>query len=115
LTSSYEMVFTLAAMAAAVIVRPCDWLGVRFRPVAWALIAAGAISAACVFPFLLPYYHARVEYGLTRPLSEVSQYAASWNDYLSTGSRVHFSAWSNRFYARSSGAALFPGILPLGM
>ncbi|MCA1562035.1 MAG: hypothetical protein LC804_17770 [Acidobacteria bacterium] len=114
LTSNYHMVFTLAAMAAAVVVRPSDWMGERFRRVMWALIVAGAVSAVCIFPLLLPYYHARVEYGLTRPLSEVSDYAASVNDYLSTASRLHYSTWSRGFYARAS-TALFPGVLPLAL
>ena len=114
LTSNYHMVFTLAAIAAAVAVRPSDWMGPRFRPVARTLLIAGAVAAACIFPFLLPYYRARVEYGLTRSLSEVSTYAASLNDYLSTASRLHYSTWSEEFFNRA-GTALFPGVLPLGL
>jgi hypothetical protein len=114
LTSNYHMVFTLAAMAAAVAVRPSDWLGQRFHRVTWALIAAGAVSAVCIFPFLLPYYHAREEYGLIRRLSDVNNHAISLNDYLSTASRLHYSTWSSGFYARSA-TALFPGVLPLAL
>jgi hypothetical protein len=114
LTSNYHMVFTLAAVTAAVAVRPSDWMGQRFRAALRALLIAGLVSAVCIFPFLLPYYHARVDYGLTRPLSEVSRYAASLNDYLATASRLHYSTWSSRFYARAR-TALFPGVLPLGL
>ncbi len=114
LTSNYHMVFALAAAAAAVVARPSDWIGQRFRPVSRALLVAGAVSAVCIFPFLLPYYHARVDYGLTRPLSEVSRYAASLNEYLATASRLHYSTWSRGFYTRAR-TALFPGVLPLGL
>jgi hypothetical protein len=114
LTSNYHMVFALAAVAAAVVVRPSDWMGQRCRPVSRALLVAGVVSAVCIFPFLLPYYHARVDYGLTRPLSEVSRYAASFNEYLATASRLHYSTWSGPFYARAR-TALFPGVLPLGL
>jgi hypothetical protein len=114
LTSNYHLVSALAAIAAAVVVRPSDWMGQRFRPVLRALLVAGTVSAVCIFPFLLPYYHARADYGLTRPLSEVSRYAASFNDYLATAGRLHYSTWSSRFYARAR-TALFPGVLPLGL
>jgi hypothetical protein len=114
LTSNYHMVSALAAIAAAVVVRPSDWRGQRFRPVVRALLVAGAVSAVCVFPFLLPYYRARVDYGLTRPLAEVSRYAASFNDYLATAGRLHYAIWSSRFYARAR-TALFPGVLPLAL
>jgi hypothetical protein len=114
LTSNYHMVFTLAAVAAAMVVRPSDWMGQRFRPVMRALLIAGMISAVCIFPFLLPYYRARLDYGLTRPLSEVSRYAASFNDYLASAGLLHYWTWSSRFYARAR-TALFPGVLPLGL
>jgi len=113
LTSNYHLVFTLAAVSAAVVVRPSDWSGERFRPVLRALLIAGILVAAAVVPFLLPYYWAREEYGLTRPLSEVSMYAASLTDYFATAGRLHYATWSEGFMARST-TALFPGILPLG-
>jgi hypothetical protein len=114
LTSNYHMVFTLAAVVTAVAVRPADWMGQRFRPVAGALLIAGAVATVCIFPFLLPYYRARIDYGLTRDLSEVSMYAASLNNYLSTAGRLHYSTWSAWFY-QNAGTALFPGFLPLGL
>jgi hypothetical protein len=112
LTSNYHMIFALAALLASVLARPSDWTGARFGPAARTLALAGVVSAICVFPFLLPYYHAREDYGLTRGLREVADYSASLNDYLATGARVHYATWSERFYARS-GTALFPGVLPL--
>ena len=114
LTSNYHMVFTLAAVAAAVLARPSDWWGARFLPVSRSLLIAGSVAAACIFPFLLPYYRTRADYGLTRSLAEVSDYAASMNDYLATGSRLHYPLWSHDFYARA-GTSLFPGVLPLGL
>jgi hypothetical protein len=112
LTSNYHMVFMLAALFAAVLARPSDWTGARFGPAARTLALAGVVSAICVFPFLLPYYHAREDYGLTRGLPEVADYAAGLNEYLATGARLHYSTWSSGFFGRA-GTALFPGVLPL--
>jgi hypothetical protein len=61
-------------------------------------------------PFLLPYYYANRELGLTRSLSDAAMYGATWMDYLSTPSRVMFPLWSHRFF---TGTALFPGLVGL--
>jgi len=85
-------------------------MGDRFLPFVRALTIAAALAVAVLVPFLLPYYHASQELGLTRSLSDAGMYSATWMDYLSTPSRLMFPLWSRRFFA---GTALFPGAVGL--
>ena len=47
--------------------------------------------------------------GFERNIVHAERGAASWQDYLSTVSRVHYSLWSHAFVGRSIAPA-FPGI-----
>ncbi len=111
LTSNYHMVFALAALGAAVVVRPADWRSQGSRVAAPLAIAAG-IAAIVMIPFLLPYERVRVLYGAERTLDMASLYVASLNDYLATASRLHYGWWSEPFVRRSD-TSLFPGIIPI--
>lgn len=62
LTSNYQMVFALAALAAAMIVRPADWRARAGRLLPPLAIAA-VLSAIVMVPFLLPYLRVRELYG----------------------------------------------------
>lgn len=109
-TSVYLLVLTFFAIAAGILARPQDWLGERFVPFARALAMAAGLSALVLVPFLLPYYHANHEQGLTRSLSDAAMYSATWMDYLSTPSRLWYPLWSRHFFV---GTALFPGAVGL--
>ena len=112
LTSVYLLVFTAVALAVGALVRPEDWTGRRFRGVlVWAL-AAGALAGLALAPFLLPYWHAFHDHGLTRSIDDIMGFAASWQDYLSTPGRFHYGLWSQQFF---SATALFPGFLGLAL
>jgi hypothetical protein len=111
-TSVYLLALTFFALVAAVLSRPRDWLGDRFVPFARALLMAAGLSALALIPFLLPYYHANQDLGLTRSLVDAAMYSATWKDYLSTPSRLWFPLWSHRFFV---GTALFPGVVGLGL
>lgn len=108
LSSIYTLVFSCAAMTLGALVRPADWRGEKLRRVLPMLAAAAAVAVALLLPFLLPYYNAHREQGLTRTLDEVALYSVSARDYLSTGGRLHFALWSHRFYRGTD--ALFPGV-----
>ena len=108
LTSIYLFVFSAFAMVAAVIVRPRDWTGRRFARTAACLALAAGVSVIVLWPYLQPYWEVHREQGLARSLGDVELFSASWKDYLSTPSRLHFNAWSHRWF---TGAALFPGLL----
>jgi hypothetical protein len=108
LTSNYLLVMTAFAMTAAALVRPGDWLGAGRMRVLLLLGLAAVLASIVLVPFLLPYFHAQRDQGLTRPLLAVAGYQGSWRDYLTTGSRLHYDAWSVRFWSGMR-AALFPG------
>src|SRR5262245_36329297 len=55
LTCGYLLAFMSLSLVAAVLVRPAEWLGPRFRRVAPLLLLAAAVAGALLLPFLLPY------------------------------------------------------------
>ena len=98
------------AIAAAVAVRPLEWIGQAARRTFALLTLAATIASLVLLPFLIPYLHVKNEQGLVRSLDVVSMYDASWRDYLAAGGRFHFDSWSRPFWTGSN-AALFPGVL----
>ena len=111
LTCGYLLVFTAISLVAAVVVRPAEWTGPRFRRVAGLLLLSAGVAAVFLTPFLLPYLRVSRQQGFTRPLAEVALYSARLADYVSTGGRLHYSLWSHRFFDRE---ALFPGVVAAG-
>ena len=99
LTSNYHMVFTLFALAAAVAVRPADWTGPRFRPAARALLIAGAVSAVCIFPFLLPCIGAWTMASRDRWRRSAHAHRLPGR-LLSTAGRLHYAIWSEVHQSR---------------
>jgi hypothetical protein len=71
------------------------------------------VASAAVAPFLLPYYYAKVQQGLVRPLEEVASYSGQVRDYLATGGRLHYALWSHRLFEGST--PLFPGLTVLSL
>ncbi len=100
LTSIYLLVFTAIALVVATLARPEDWLGSSFRRLAPKLIAAAALAAIVLAPFLLPYWHLRAT-GFARSLDEAGFFAAGAQNYLTTPSRFHSLS--------GVAPALFPG------
>jgi hypothetical protein len=112
LASLYLLVFSVFALAAAAIVRPREWLGSRFGAVAAHVALAAAIGVVLLLPYLQAYWQVHREQGMIRPLRDVEFFMASWTDYLSSPSRIHFNTWSHRVF---SGAALFPGFMAIAL
>jgi hypothetical protein len=109
LCSNYTLVFLSVALLVAAIVRIPEWVPSRRRPRALALVTAGALAIVAVAPFLWPYYLVSRDQGLTRSIDEVRLYSATWLDYLTTGGRLHYAAWSAPFF--DGRTPLFPGVL----
>jgi hypothetical protein len=76
------------------------------------LALAAALASLALLPFLLPYYELHAHRGLSWPLDEVARFAATWRDYLASGSRIHWALWSHRFVDLTS---LFPGVIGLAL
>ena len=83
-----------------------DRIGGPAPPPRW-VIAAAAGCGAVLLPFLLPYYINATESGMVRSYQDVVLYSGQWRDYLATGGRLHYAAWSHRFF--DGATPLFPG------
>ncbi|HUR35481.1 MAG TPA: hypothetical protein VM032_16880 [Vicinamibacterales bacterium] len=112
LTCGYLLAFVSLSLVAAVLVRPAEWIGARFRRVAPLLLLAGVASVVVLLPFLLPYLRVSQGQGFARSMPEVAMYSAHLTDYLGTGGRMHYSLWSHRFFDREG---LFPGVVGAGL
>jgi hypothetical protein len=104
LTSNYLLVMSAIAALAAVAVRREAWR----KPQLQALTLAAGLAAMALAPFLYPYWLAHVQQGLGRTFDDVVAYSATWREWLSTGSRLHYEWWSQRWFPNAT-SALFPG------
>jgi hypothetical protein len=107
LTSVYLLVFAAFGLLAAALARPENWWGRRLWPFIRRGLVAAAVASALLAPFLIPYWLAHAEQGMTRSLVDAEMYSAGLADYLSTPARLHYAWWSHRFFPGST--ALFPG------
>lgn len=108
MTSIYLTVFAAWALLFAAIARAVEmW---RHGPVAVAIRIAVAIvvAAVLVYPYASVYLELRST-GLARGAEDVI--AASWQDYLATGARLHLG-WS-RPYLSAAASYSFPGFVAL--
>jgi hypothetical protein len=112
LTCGYLLAFMSLSLIAAVVVRPGEWVGPRFRRVAGLLLLSAVVAGIALMPFLLPYLRVSRGQGFTRPMAEVALYSAHLTDYLATGGRFHYELWSHRFFDREG---LFPGVIAFGL
>ena len=114
LTSGYVAIFVVVALASALIVRPDRWLHRRGLALAGQIIGAAVMSVIVVAIVLWPYAVANQGLPIRRPLSEVSMFGATLDQYLATGGQLHYALWSHRFFA-SGGDALFPGVVAISL
>jgi hypothetical protein len=110
--SIYLLVFTGWAVICAWVVRLPEWRR-RLRETALWTLVAGATCALLLLPVLWPYAELAGTQGMVRTIGETQRCAATWTDYLYTGSRVHYDAWSYRF--KDSSDANFPGLTVTGL
>jgi hypothetical protein len=111
LTSGYWAALAAAAFGAALLARAPEALA-DARRVAAGIALALVVAAAIALPPLLPYWHASREQGLVRSLDEATSFASEPSNYLATPARIHYDAWSHRFFG-SRGGAFFPGVTAL--
>ena len=109
LTSYYSLVLTITALGAGWAVRLGDWRHSLAGPrrALLRVAAAAALALIVLAPALVPY--ARL--GRVRSVEEAALYSAAARDYLATPARVHYGAWSARFFGGTT--ALFPGLTAL--
>lgn len=112
LTSVYLLVFSVWTLLFALASRTREWWAAGPVLMFTRFAAAGAIAVILLSPYLAEYYLVRDRMGFTRAADE--QEAASWTNYLSTGSRVHYETWSKPF-TTSSTSFTFPGFAALAL
>lgn len=112
-TSTYLLVFTCAALAVGLLVRPGAWLGPRGWPVMTKLAVAAGAVAVMLSPVLWAYAFADRHQQLERGLDEVALYSASWRDYLTTPGTFHYRLWSHVFF--DGRTSLFPGVVAVAL
>jgi hypothetical protein len=112
LTSVYVLVFSTWMLMFAFLGRLRDAL--RRQPIVMLglLIVASGVVVVVLAPYLLAYGLVHRTTGFERTVDEARYFAASWIDYLSTGSRLHFNLWSQPFFARAA-SNNFPGFVAL--
>ncbi len=103
--SIYVLVFTGWATLCAWLARLPEWRSRLGTVVVWTAIAAAACTLL-LLPVLWPYTELASAQGMVRNASDARACAATWTDYLYTGSRLHYDAWSERF---AGSDANFPG------
>jgi len=111
LTSIYLLVFAVWTLVFAVVGRVSDWWA-RRGTVLSRLVAAGALAALMLSPYLAQYLFVQETMGFTRTVEDAQ--AATWANYLSTGARLHFNTWSRPFYEMST-STTFPGVVALAL
>ena len=109
LASIYLMVFSVFALAFALLARTADWL-TRSRALMMRLGAAAVVSVAVLWPYLSPYRDLNTAQHFVRTADEAE--AASWRNYVATGARVHFENWSRELGGGVS-TSVFPGLAAL--
>jgi hypothetical protein len=119
LTSGYSLVFGILGNAAAAVARVTEWFPFSGRGLrhggwsrTWRLTAAGVIAGAVLVPFLIPYWMARQQQGLTRPIDEVRAFSATGVEYVATGGRLYMQTPLKWGYLEGGGTdTLFPGLV----
>jgi hypothetical protein len=113
LTSGYWAALAAAALGSALVAR-ADEAVPRWRRLAPALALSLAVAALISIPPLLPYWSAHREQGLVRTTEEARSFASEPASYLATPARLHYGAWSHRFFG-ARGGAFFPGLCGLAL
>ncbi len=114
LTSIYLLVFSTWMLVFAVAGRAREWLRRDAIKIVGGFVVAGLVATVLLAPYLFAYYEMHRLTGFERNIVHAERGAASWQDYLSTVSRVHYSLWSHAFVGRSIAPA-FPGITAIAL
>ena len=110
-TSGYTAVFGIFMVAAVIASRVPEWWGRRAAPVLGRFLLASIVCGVAVIPVYLPYQRVATQQGMVRSLDSVHLYSATFNHYLSSASRLHYT-WSAPFFEKA-GDAYFPGVIVL--
>ena len=108
MTSVYLAVFAMWALLFAALARITEMWRHGVPAAAIRIAVAVLVAAVLLYPYASIYLELRAT-GLARGAEDVI--AASWQDYLATGARLHLG-WSRRYLAEAASYS-FPGIAAL--
>jgi hypothetical protein len=111
LTSIYLMVFSVFALAFALLARVGEWRR-RVQPLLVKLAAASAIAMLILAPYLFEYWEVHATMHYARSADDAQ--AASWRNYVSTAARLHYTRWSKELSGGTT-TYMFPGIAALSL
>jgi hypothetical protein len=111
--SIYLLIFTGWAVLCGWLARLTEWRQ-RLVESSLGIVVAGVTCILLLLPILWPYAELARSQGMVRGIGETRRCAASWHDYLYTGSRVHYDTWSHAFRDDASDAN-FPGAVVTGL
>jgi hypothetical protein len=114
MTSIYLLVFSIWMLPFAVIGGLGAWGRKRPLVTIALLTAAAAIGIAMMWPYLSAYRQLHDRSGFERTVYDAELFAGRWVDYLATGSRLHYTLWSSRFFEMSRSPS-FPGVVGLAL
>jgi hypothetical protein len=112
-TSGYLVVFAAFMLAIAFVTRMPEWLP-RWRAILPQIVAAAIVAAVLIVPVYLPYRRVAREQQMVRTLDAVNDFSATLTGYLATPGRLHFAAWSHRFF-KDPVDSFFPGVVIIGL
>lgn len=107
----YLLVFAAWTLMFAIASRVGEWWANKGATVA-RFSAAGTLAAIMLAPYLAEYLIVHETMGFVRSVSE--EEPAVWTNYLSTGARLHFAAWSRPFVEVST-SNTFPGLAAVAL
>ncbi len=110
-TSGYLLIFAVVMLAIATAVRMKEWAPLAGH-LAPRIAAAALLAAIAIAPVYLPYRRAARDQGMVRSLEAVQEFSATPVGYLATAGRLHYAAWSDRFF-HDPVNSFFPGVTVL--
>lgn len=110
LASIYTMTFTTWLLLFGGVSRLAEVLRPDPKKRMVRLAVAAAVAGVILFPYLAEYWQLHERMHFVRGADE--EQAASWVNYLSTASRVHYNTWSKPFTMEAT-ATNFPGVIAI--
>jgi hypothetical protein len=108
-TSGYLVVFGAIMVGVVLVTRVPDWWP-RVGRVATLFAGATLLAGLAILPVYVPYNRLAREKGMVRAIETVTEFSATWTGYLAAAGRIHFSTWSERFWANPV-SGFFPGFV----
>lgn len=112
LTSGYLVVLVVVTLGAAFVMRTGDWWGPRGAGIAVRLGGAAVVTGAVLVLLMRPYLGSELRHGLVVDAGSIGE---SLLAFLRTAADLHYTLWSEQFWAGFAPSAMFPGVVTLAL